>query len=224
MGEQPSGAVSNATFRRGQMRTITQSGEHELEVKKSRFRCALARVTDEAQAREFIQQRRKLHHDARHHCSAFVLGDLGEIQKSSDDGEPAGTAGVPMLEVLRHNEVTNAVAVVTRYFGGVLLGAGGLVRAYGGAVSAALEHVRLVERRPVRTVTTEVDYLLAGKLDNDLRSAGYQVVDTEYQDVVRFHVNVPVSEVDAFGTWLAETTGGTAEATPGALTYAEVAF
>ncbi|MER7013205.1 YigZ family protein [Saccharopolyspora sp. NPDC000359] len=204
------------------MRTIKQSGEHELEVKKSRFRCALARVTDEAEAREFIQQRRKLHHDARHHCSAFVLGDLGEVQKSSDDGEPAGTAGVPMLEVLRHNEVTNAVAVVTRYFGGVLLGAGGLVRAYGGAVSAALEHVGLVERRPVRTVTTAVDYLVAGKLDNDLRSAGYQVVDTEYQDVVRFHINVPVSEVDAFHTWLAEITGGTAQATLGPLTHAEV--
>ncbi|KAA5829225.1 YigZ family protein [Saccharopolyspora hirsuta] len=204
------------------MRTIKQSGEHELEVKKSRFLCALARVTDEAEAREFIQQRRKLHHDARHHCSAFVLGDLGEVQKSSDDGEPAGTAGVPMLEVLRHNEITNTVAVVTRYFGGVLLGAGGLVRAYGGAVSAALEHVGLVERRPVRTVTTAVDYLVAGKLDNDLRSAGYQVVDTEYQDVVRFHVNVPVSEVDAFRTWLAEITGGTAEATLGPLTHAEV--
>ncbi|MDA3627431.1 YigZ family protein [Saccharopolyspora oryzae] len=204
------------------MRTIKQPGEHELEVKKSRFLCALARVTDEAEAREFIQQRRKLHHDARHHCSAFVLGDLGEVQKSSDDGEPAGTAGVPMLEVLRHNEITNAVAVVTRYFGGVLLGAGGLVRAYGGAVSAALDHVGLLERRPVRTVTTSVDYLIAGKLDNDLRSAGYQVVDTEYQDVVRFHINVPVSEVDAFRTWLAEATGGTAEATLGGLTHAEV--
>ncbi|MGW1677102.1 YigZ family protein [Saccharopolyspora sp. NPDC002376] len=204
------------------MRTIKQPGEHELEVKKSRFLCALARVTDEAEAREFIQQRRKLHHDARHHCSAFVLGDLGEIQKSSDDGEPAGTAGVPMLEVLRHNEITNAVAVVTRYFGGVLLGAGGLVRAYGGAVSAALDHVGLLERRPVRTVTTSVDYLIAGKLDNDLRSAGYQVVDTEYQDVVRFHINVPMSEVDAFRTWLAEATGGTAKATLGSLTHAEV--
>lgn len=203
------------------MRTIKQSGEHELEVKKSRFLCALARVTDEAEAREFVQQRRKLHHDARHHCSAFVLGDLGEVQKSSDDGEPAGTAGVPMLEVLRHHEITNVVAVVTRYFGGVLLGAGGLVRAYSGAVSAALEHVGTVERRPVRTVTTSVDYLVAGKLDNELRSAGYQVVDTEYQDVVRFHVHVPVPEVESFRTWLAEITGGTAEAVLGDVTYAE---
>ncbi|MCI2421188.1 YigZ family protein [Saccharopolyspora sp. K220] len=204
------------------MRTIKQPGEHELEVKRSRFRCALARVTDEAEAREFIQRRRRLHHDARHHCSAFVLGDSGEIQKSSDDGEPAGTAGVPMLEVLRRNEITNTVAVVTRYFGGVLLGAGGLVRAYGGAVSAALEHVGLVERRPVRIVTTTVDHLLAGKLANDLRSGGFQLADTEYQDLVRFHVNVPESDVDDFRTWLAEATGGVAQAEIGDLTHAEV--
>ncbi|GAA0505793.1 IMPACT family member YvyE [Saccharopolyspora subtropica] len=204
------------------MRTIKQSGEHELEVKKSRFLCALARVTNEDEAREFIQRRRRLHHDARHHCSAFVLGDNGEIQKSSDDGEPAGTAGIPMLEVLRRNEVTNVVTVVTRYFGGVLLGAGGLVRAYSGAVSAALEHVGLVERRPVRTVMTTVDYLLAGRLDNELRSAGYQVTDTEYAESVRFHVAVPDQEVAAFETWLAETTGGVAEVELGGLGHAEV--
>lgn len=204
------------------MQTIKRSGEHELEVKKSRFLCALARVTTEAEAREFIQQRRRLHHDARHHCSAFVLGDSGEFQKSSDDGEPAGTAGVPMLEVLRRNEITNAVAVVTRYFGGVLLGAGGLVRAYGGAVSAALDDVGLLERRPVRIVTTTVDYLLAGKLDNDLRSAGYQVADTDYRAEVRFRINVPESEVDTFRTWLAEATGGAAEPELGDLAYAEV--
>ncbi|MGW3470544.1 YigZ family protein [Saccharopolyspora sp. NPDC000995] len=204
------------------MQTIKRPGEHELEVKKSRFLCALARVTTEAEAREFIQQRRRLHHDARHHCCAFVLGDSGEFQKSSDDGEPAGTAGVPMLEVLRRNEVTNAVAVVTRYFGGVLLGAGGLVRAYGSAVSAALDHVGLLERRPVRLVTTTVDYLLAGKLDNDLRSAGYQVADTDYQAEVRFLINVPESEVDTFRAWLAEATGGAAEPELGGLTYAEM--
>jgi uncharacterized YigZ family protein len=212
----------DATGRGEPMRTIKQAGEHELEVKKSRFLCALARVTTEAEAREFIQQRRRLNHDARHHCSAFVLGDAGEFQKSSDDGEPAGTAGVPMLEVLRRNEITNTVAVVTRYFGGVLLGAGGLVRAYGGAVSAALDHVGLVERRPVRVMMTTVDYLLAGKLDNDLRSAGYQVADTDYQETVCFHINVPESDVDCFRTWLAEATGGVAQAEPGELGYAEI--
>ena len=86
------------------MRTIKQAGEYELEVKKSRFLCALQRVSTEDEARDFIQQRRKLHHEARHNCSAFVVGDDGRVQKSSDDGEPAGTAGIPMLEVLRRNE------------------------------------------------------------------------------------------------------------------------
>lgn len=206
------------------MRTIKRSGEHEIEVRKSRFICSLARVTEESEAREFIQLQRKTHHDARHHCSAFVLGDSGEIQKSSDDGEPAGTAGVPMLEVLRRNEITNTVAVVTRYFGGVLLGAGGLVRAYGGAVSAAMEHVDLLWRRPVRVVSVETDYLLAGRLDNDLRSAGYQVADTSYDASVRFQVNVPVEDVEEFRTWLAATTAGAAEPTEGPLIHAELSL
>lgn len=203
------------------MYTIRQSGFHELEAKKSRFRCALARVTDEDEAREFVRQRRRVHHDARHHCSAYVLGDTGESQKSNDDGEPAGTAGIPMLEVLRRNEVTNTVAVVSRYFGGVLLGAGGLVRAYGGAVSEALGHVGLVERRPVRIVSTTVDYQTAGRLENDLRASAYRLADVHYTDLVRFDVHVGESEVSAFETWLAEATGGTATITLGALVYAE---
>ncbi len=93
------------------MRTLRQAGEQEREIKKSRFICSLTPVTSEQEAREVIAQRKRVHHEARHNCSAFVLGDRGEIQKSSDDGEPAGTAGVPMLEVLRRNEITNTVAV-----------------------------------------------------------------------------------------------------------------
>ncbi|MFC7341522.1 YigZ family protein [Saccharopolyspora griseoalba] len=204
------------------MRTIERDGEHEIEIKRSRFICALARVTDEERAREFVQQRRKAFHDARHNCSAFVLGDSGEIQKSSDDGEPAGTAGVPMLEVLKRNELTNVAAVVTRYFGGVKLGAGGLVRAYGGAVSEALEQVGTLVRRPVRVMSVEADYVLAGSLDNELRSAGYQVADTSYEAAVTFRVNVPLDALAEFDAWLAETTGGAASAVEGPLIYAEL--
>src|SRR5690625_3817449 len=148
------------------MRAIKRAGENELEAKKSRFVCVLERVTDETAVREAVAHQRKIHHTARHHCSAYVLGDDADIQKSSDDGEPAGTAGMPMLEVLRRNELTNVVAVVSRYFGGVLLGAGGLVRAYGGAVAATIEQVGMVERRPMRIVSTTVDYSLAGKLEH----------------------------------------------------------
>lgn len=204
------------------MRTIRSAGEHEIEIKKSRFRCALARVSTAEEARAFVQQRRREHHSARHHCSAYVLGAAGETQKSSDDGEPAGTAGVPMLEVLRRHEVTDVVAVVTRYFGGVLLGAGGLVRAYSGAVSAALDALGLVERRPMRVVSTVVDYSLAGRLENELRSSCYPVADVHYGVDVRFDVQVPEGDVPAFEVWLAEATGGAATGTVGELTHVEV--
>lgn len=203
------------------MRTIRKPGEYELEAKKSRFLCAVARVTEEAEAREFIRSRRKLHHDARHHCSAYVLGDYAETRKSSDDGEPAGTAGIPMLDVLTRNEVTNAVAVVSRYFGGVLLGAGGLVRAYSGAVSGALERVGLVERRPARLVSTTVDYNLAGRLEHDLRSTGHDLIDVVYTDRVRFDLRVDENAVEAFEAWLSEVSGGAAAVRLGEVTYTE---
>jgi uncharacterized YigZ family protein len=204
------------------MRTIKQAGEHELEVKKSRFRCALARVTTEEAARTFLRQRRREHHEARHHCSAYVLGDNAETQKSSDDGEPAGTAGAPILDVLRRNDITNTVAVVSRYFGGILLGAGGLVRAYSGAVSEALAHVEIVERRPVRVVSTTVDYLIAGKLESELRSMGYRIADVGYGERVRFDLHVPQSDTAAFEARLAEATGGTAPVTLGDVVFIEV--
>jgi uncharacterized YigZ family protein len=203
------------------MRTLRGAGERETEIKRSRFVCALAPVFDEGAAKEFLQQQRRQHPDARHHCSAWVLGDDGSTQRSSDDGEPGGTAGVPMLEALHRNEVTNAVAVVSRYFGGTLLGAGGLVRAYGGAVSAALEEVGTAPLRAVRLVSTTVDYGLAGKLENALRSAGHRIGEIDHGASVRFDVHVPEDEVAAFETWLSETTAGAAEAERGELLRAE---
>jgi len=203
------------------VRTIRENGEHELEIKRSRFLCALARVDSDEAAREFIAERRKLHHEARHHCTAYVL-DEGRAQRSNDDGEPAGTAGAPMLEVLRRNEITGVVAVVSRYFGGVLLGAGGLVRAYGSAVSAALEHVGLNELRPMHVVSTTVDHSAAGRLENDLRAAGFVVSDVDYAERVRFELRVPAGDVERFHVWLAEATGGSATAEVGELVHAEV--
>lgn len=203
------------------MRTV-RDGEHETVVKRSRFVCAVSRVIDEDAAREFVRQRRKLHPAARHHCYAYVVGEDAPVQKSSDDGEPAGTAGVPMLETLHRNELTNTVAVVSRHFGGVLLGAGGLVRAYGGAVSATLEHVGLAERRPVRLVSATVDYGWAGKLENHLRAAEHRITDVHYGDNVRFDLHVPDTEVDAFEEWLAEATAGVAAVERGTLTHVDV--
>ncbi|GAA1991903.1 YigZ family protein [Kitasatospora viridis] len=203
--------------------TIRADGSHEIEVKRSRFICHLARAGDEQQAQEFIAGIRKRYWDARHNCTAFVVGEEQRRERSSDDGEPGGTAGVPMLEVLRRRGVTDTVAVVTRYFGGVLLGAGGLVRAYGGAVSAALDEVGLVERRPVALLEVAVDHARAGRLENELRAAGHAVRGSHYDaGGVRIEVGVPEPELPAFHAWLAETSGGAAAAVPAGRTHVEL--
>jgi len=187
---------------------IARDGSAEIEAKRSRFLCTLERVSTEAEARAVVERMRKQHWDARHHCSAFVLGPGGTVERSSDDGEPAGTAGAPMLEVLRGRGVSDVVAVVTRWFGGTLLGAGGLVRAYGDAVRAALDEVGVLERRLLRVFTIEVPHADAGRLESDLRSRGTTVLDTSYDEVARLRVAVPAADVDRLSTLLAELSGG----------------
>ncbi|MFC1435659.1 YigZ family protein [Streptacidiphilus sp. N1-3] len=185
---------------------------HGTEVRKSRFLCSLLRVEDEAEAQAFVAAVRKQYWDARHHCTAFVIGDQPRRERSNDDGEPAGTAGAPMLEVLRRRGLTDTAAVVTRYFGGVLLGAGGLVRAYGGAVSAALDRAELVERRLVALLAVSTDHVRAGRLENDLRAAGHVVRDVSYSGSgVRFEVGVPEPQTAEFLEWLAAASAGAAE-------------
>ncbi|MFC1418955.1 YigZ family protein [Streptacidiphilus cavernicola] len=184
---------------------------HETEVKKSRFLCSLLRVEDEAQAQAFIAATRKEFWDARHNCTAYVIGDRPRRERSNDDAEPAGTAGAPMLEVLRRRGLTDTVAVVTRYFGGVLLGAGGLVRAYGGAVSAALDRAELVHRQPVTVFAVEADHVRAGRLENELRAAGHVVRAVDYTAVgVRFDVGVPGADAAVFEEWVAAASAGSA--------------
>lgn len=182
---------------------------HETEARKSRFVCSLVRVEDEAAAQAFAAAVRKEHRGARHHCTALVVGHAPRRERSSDDGEPAGTAGAPMLEVLRRRGLTDTVAVVTRYFGGVLLGTGGLVRAYGGAVSAALDHTAVVERRLMELLSVGVDHRRAGRLENDLHSSGHLVREVAHTaDGARFTVAVPAGETEAFASWLAAAGGG----------------
>ncbi|MFJ4101607.1 YigZ family protein [Amycolatopsis japonica] len=190
--------------------TVAGTGVHEIEIRRSRFLCALAPVTSEEAAREVIAARKKADPAARHHCHAFVLGADGRTQRSSDDGEPAGTAGTPMLEVLRRRELTDTVAVVTRYFGGVLLGAGGLIRAYGQAVSEAVDVLGVREYRRLRLVEVVVDYDRAGRLENDIRSSPYLLHATRFEDVAHFDVGLAPDEGEAFHAWLADLTGGEA--------------
>jgi uncharacterized YigZ family protein len=185
-----------------------RDGSAELVVKHSRFLCTLVRVSSEAQARAVVDRVRKQHWDARHHCSAFILGPASEVQRSSDDGEPAGTAGAPMLVVLRGREVSDVVAVVTRWFGGVLLGAGGLVRAYGDTVRAALDEVGVLERRLVQEFTLSVSHAEAGRVESDLRARGVQVLDAAYGSDVTLRLGV--LDAASLAPLVGELTGGAA--------------
>jgi uncharacterized YigZ family protein len=193
-------------------RTIAAPGTHELIVKKSRFLCTLERAATEDEARAVIEAVRKRHWDANHNCSAYRVGPDGRFQRTSDDGEPPGTAGVPMLAVLAKRDLTDTVAVVTRYFGGVLLGAGGLIRAYGQSVSQAVNAVGIVERRPVALVAVDVDYSDAGRLENALRAADFQLGPVRHGAQATYEIHLNDEEIPAFERWLAEATNGRCQA------------
>ncbi|MCX2970157.1 MULTISPECIES: YigZ family protein [Streptomyces] len=190
--------------------TVAAAGVHETEVNRSRFVCALAPAATEAAARAFLARVRAEHPAASHHCYAYVVGAAGEVQKSGDDGEPGGTAGAPMLQMLLRREIRYAVAVVARYFGGTKLGAGGLIRAYGGAVGAALDAVGTTVRQRRRHATLTVGHDRAGRLENDLRATGHEVRDVRYGAEVTFDLGLPAAGVEAFRAWLADATAGTA--------------
>lgn len=189
-------------------RTIEKNGVVEIEIKKSRFLCFLQRVTSEEEAREFIQEIKKEHWKANHNCSAFIIGTKGMILRSSDDGEPSGTAGVPMLEVLKQNELVDVVAVVTRYFGGIKLGAGGLIRAYSTSVSEALKEIGIVEVKPQQEILVTIDYPAVGKMQHFLESQAYVVKDTQFLSDVTFHIMVDEEESPVFQEEVTELLNG----------------
>lgn len=189
-------------------RTVARTAEVDLEVKRSIFRCHISPVDSEEAARAVIDRARNKHWDARHHCSAFILDPAGHTARSSDDGEPAGTAGAPMLEVLRGHELTEVIAVVTRWFGGTLLGAGGLVRAYSDAVRAGVEAAG-VRRRELRAeFLVDLDHGVAGRVESDLRTRGYAVLETTYSAQVRLRLGVPHDQAETLIGTIAELTGG----------------
>ncbi|AGN38108.1 YigZ family protein [Bacillus paralicheniformis] len=204
--------------------TVAGEGTHEIVIEKSRFICHLSRVSTEEEAQNFINHIKKQHWNATHNCSAYVIGENDQIQKANDDGEPSGTAGVPMLEVLKKRNLKDTCAVVTRYFGGIKLGAGGLIRAYGKSVSEGLNHVGVVERKLMRVMHTTVNYTWLGKLENELRESPYQIKDIHYADDVEFETYVKESEKQAFTKWITELTNGKSENREGIQVYLEEAF
>lgn len=195
------------------MHTISVArSETETVVNRSRFICTLYRVATDTEARERISAHRKANWDATHNCTAYVL-DEGQAARSNDDGEPAGTAGVPMLEVLRGRDLTDVLAVVTRHFGGVKLGAGGLVRAYGAAVSAAIDAAGTVALANWQRLSVRVDYGLAGSLEGLLRlREDVRLVNVAFGAEVVFDLGC--ADVELLVDWLASQSAGTAEVEP----------
>ncbi|WP_243697135.1 IMPACT family protein [Aeromicrobium phragmitis] len=180
-------------------------------MKRSRFLAQACRVESEEHARAFIADVRAAHHDARHHCTAFVIGARGDLQRSNDDGEPAGTAGRPMLEVVTGRELSDVVVVVTRWFGGILLGAGGLVRAYGDATTAVLDRAGVRRRVELALGAVAVPMADAGAFEHRLRQAT-DVVDVRYEGAVTFTVAAP--DLEELGRQLAAWSSGSIRIEP----------
>ncbi|WP_061594862.1 YigZ family protein [Streptococcus gordonii] len=167
-----------------EFKTIKENGRVEEEIKKSRFICHVKQVETEEEARDFINSIKKEHYKATHNCSAFILGEKSEIKRTSDDGEPSGTAGIPMLGVLESHQLTNLCVVVTRYFGGIKLGAGGLIRAYAGCVALAVKEIGLVEIKEQVGLRLQLSYSQYQEYANFLKSENLMEFDTEFTDSV----------------------------------------
>lgn len=201
--------------------TVKGYGEREIVIKKSRFIAQVDRAESEEEAKAFVQRIKKKHWSAAHNCAAYVIGEGGGIQKASDDGEPGGTAGVPMLEVLLKKGLRDTVVVVTRYFGGIKLGAGGLIRAYGRAAAEGVFDAGIVKKSLVRSMTASFDYTWLGKIENELAGTHYMVNDTGYTDRVVMDILVPLGEEEAFAAWAAGLTSGQVEIKAGKTRHVE---
>lgn len=175
-------------------KTINGYSQTEWEVQKSRFISYVNHVENETQAQDFVNQIRKKHFDATHNCYAYIIGEHSDTQKSNDDGEPSGTAGVPILEVLKKNELSDVVVVVTRYFGGIKLGAGGLIRAYGKSATLGLEASVIVKKSVFNCYNLSMDYDLLGTLENYLHQKEIRIKDKNYTDKVDITILLPQND------------------------------
>ena len=167
-----------------EFRTIKEDGQVQEEIKKSRFICHAKRVYSEEEARDFITAIKKEHYKATHNCSAFIIGERSEIKRTSDDGEPSGTAGVPMLGVLENHNLTNICVVVTRYFGGIKLGAGGLIRAYAGSVALAVKEIGIIEIKEQAGIQIQMTYAQYQEYGNFLKKHHLMEIETNFTDQV----------------------------------------
>ncbi|SNS36003.1 uncharacterized protein, YigZ family [Anaerovirgula multivorans] len=193
-------------------RTLFDRGKDEIIIEKSRFIGYAKPVYSEESAIQFVEEIKAKHKDATHNVPAYVIGDRNEIQRYSDDGEPSGTAGIPVLEVIKKEDLRNVAIVVTRYFGGVKLGTGGLVRAYTKGAKIALEAARIIVKRAHKMIHVRIDYTLLGKIQNEILQNKYLLKETQYDDAVHFYVYVKKDEVETFLKQLTEWTNARCEA------------
>lgn len=201
--------------------TVKTEGSEEITIQKSRFIGYIRRCETEEAAQAFIQEIKKKHHDANHNCSAYMIGENDLIQKANDDGEPSGTAGVPMLEVLKKKGLKDTAVVVTRYFGGTKLGAGGLIRAYSTTTSAAIRATGIVKRQLMQEMRVTVDYKLLGKLENTLRNSNYLLKEIKYLENVEFIIYVESGQEESFSQWIIDLTSDQAKIEQGDRSYME---
>jgi uncharacterized YigZ family protein len=190
--------------------TVQQAGRAEFVIRKSRFIGHAAPVASEQEAIAFVERIKKEHGTATHNCSAFMLGERDEIQKQSDDGEPSGTAGKPILEVIKHQGLKNIAVVVTRYFGGIMLGAGGLIRAYTDGAVAGIEAAIPINQVLHQEVNVHIDYTWLGKIENELRQRQVLLGETQFTDKVIVACLPLYTEKDAFTAWITDLTQGQA--------------
>ncbi|MEK4731153.1 YigZ family protein [Paenibacillus sp. FSL L8-0641] len=191
-----------------QYRTVRGAGNKEIVIRKSRFIGHIQPVQTEEEATAFIERIKKEHWNATHNCSAYMIGERDEIQKQSDDGEPSGTAGKPILEVIRNQKLKNVAIVVTRYFGGILLGAGGLIRAYSDGAVAAIEAGDAITRVLHREIFVELDYTWLGKVENELRNRSIRTGETMFTDKVTLTCLPLAGDAESFSNWITDLTQG----------------
>lgn len=188
--------------------TIRQTGRGEYEEKKSRFLGEAIPVQTAAEASAQLERIRKRYYDARHHCSAYVLGEKRDVKKASDDGEPSGTAGLPILKVIEGLQCTNVIVVVTRYFGGTLLGTGGLTRAYTAAAKLAMEAAGPVKMQPGEILELHIDYSLLNTVQHYLNREGIRTLEAEYADSVVCRIAVPAPMTENVRARMQALSGG----------------
>ncbi len=204
--------------------TVNLHGSETQIIQKSRFIGHIKRVETEAAALEFIHEIKAIHNDATHNCSAYIIGEQDHIQKANDDGEPTGTAGVPMLEVLKRQGLKDTAVVVTRYFGGIKLGAGGLIRAYGSTTSLAIKATGIVKRKLTQGYSITIDYPLLGKVENALRQSSHLLRTINYLEKVEFIVYVEIDMEQNFLDWITDMTSDQAVVIKKDVEYTEIAL